>query len=115
MKQLFFKGRFVELILSGKKTQTLRKPKSTQSAFAGMSHLYSEGDLISARNRYHEPAFATLRVLGCELTHIDELTDRDASADGFEDLAELKQTIRETYPDADGALWRIRFELVPKE
>ena len=101
MKQIFFKARFVPLIMSGQKSQTVRAKTRLRP-----------GDVVQARNRYELPAFTFLKVLAVDAMRRDELTEADATADGFNSLSELQQTLTELYPELSESseLYRIRFE-----
>jgi hypothetical protein len=100
MRQLGFKSRFIAGILDGSKTQTLRARSHVQV-----------GDLVSARCRYDQPAFAILEVLGVDMVLTSDITELDARADGFHSLAELLQELKTLYPRLSGDYrWqRIRF------
>jgi hypothetical protein len=100
MRQLGFKSRFIAGILDDSKTQTLRARSHVQT-----------GDLVSARCRYDQPAFAVLEVTGVDMVLTSELTELDARADGFRSLADLLQELKTLYPRLSGDYrWqRIRF------
>lgn len=102
MRQLGFKSRFIAPILDGSKTQTLRARSHVQA-----------GDLVSARCRYDQPAFAVLEVTGVDMALTSELTEFDSRADGFQSLADLRQELKTLYPRLGGDYrWhRIRFVL----
>jgi hypothetical protein len=116
MKQIYFKKRFIAPILEGTKTQTIRRVKRRQASFDGMRDQYAPGEAIAAICQYHKPPFAILNVVGSEVIRFASLDEADATADGFTNLAELREALLELLPDAEHVdLLRIRFALeVPK-
>jgi hypothetical protein len=121
MAQLLFKKCFVEAIRCGIKTTTLRRWASPPRARAGQ--------------RVFSPGVGWLRVEAVEwLANLDRLTDADARADGFENVAAMKRALRRIYPDAgaggdgdgadggvsgvggDGRSWfKVTFQLAPAD
>lgn len=67
-----FKQRFIAPILSGEKTQTLRRGTSMKP-----------GDEVACYCRWGESAFATVRVTRVTTIRRDQLRKADATADGF--------------------------------
>ena len=84
---LGFKGEFIEPILTGKKTSTIR----------GRSYGLQVGDVVKARCQYHLPPFATLVI-----TKVEAITYAEATL-AWPDISE-------TYGVAD-FYWRISFQL----
>lgn len=99
MRQLAFKQVYIDPILQGAKTTTLRRNARV-----------AEGDLVNATCRRGHPPFAVLRVRKVHEVRIDDLTDGDAMEDGFVDREDLKKAISDIYPEAD-RLFRIVFSL----
>jgi hypothetical protein len=102
MGQLLFKKCFHPLIAQGRKRATIRRWVRCS---------------LSAGQRVFSPGVGGLIIASCQMIQLDDLTDSDAAADGFDSLAELKSTLRRLYPqaDCDGKHWyRIRFEVERK-
>ncbi|WP_297775438.1 ASCH domain-containing protein [Mycobacterium sp.] len=99
--QLGFTANYIEPILAGAKTTTLRarRPK------------FGPGDVFGARCRYGDPPFAMLRCVRVEGVTVAGLTAQDALLDGFDSAEALRATLRKLYPRQD-VLWRIVFERV---
>jgi hypothetical protein len=95
MKKVFFDG-----IRAGTKTTTLRywrrrrvRPGSVQTV----------------------PGLGRVRIESAEVAEPGELSDDDARADGFADLAALRSALDELYPPearAGRRLYRVRFTLL---
>lgn len=100
MRSLSFKQRYIEGILSGDKTSTLRKQ-------AGR---LAQGDVIAATCVWTDPPFAHLRVTAVEAVGIGDLTDGIARDDGFESAVELRKELAALYPGLE-TLTRICFEV----
>lgn len=95
---LLFKARFLDLIRTGRKVQTVRCWRRRPPAVGSVQRVHRLG---------------ALRITGVDHITPADLTDEDARADGFGSLAELHGAIRECYgagPPPAGARWyRIRF------
>lgn len=102
MKRLSFKSRYIEPILDGTKTQTLRRYSTT---------LPQAGEPVSFRCRQDQPAFATARVVAVDgpLT-LDDLDEADAAVNGYENLESFLDDVRVLYGSA--GLARVSFVLV---
>ncbi len=95
MKHLEFKEKFMDLLRSGKKTATIRLQcpyKKGQEVF-----VHCGGRIIG-----------TAKIIDIEEKRLDELTDEDAKADGFESREELLEEIRRLYGNPE-KVYVIRF------
>lgn len=86
VKSLTFKGRFIEPILAGTKTTTLRRPSS---------RLPRLGERVNLICQWHRPAFAVGEVTEVRDVALDSLTDADAIADGYPDAESLRAAVIE--------------------
>jgi hypothetical protein len=110
MKGLTFRARYVAPILAGSKTTTIRRPSN---------RLPGPLEPFRLVCRYDLPPFAFGTVLEVRDVLPVQLTNSDARADGFTDLAELLaalEVLTASGPDAQPSLlphvWRIiRFRL----
>jgi uncharacterized protein YqfB (UPF0267 family) len=100
MPLLRFQARWIDPILSGAKTQTLRRSLSGSVLCA---------EVVDAACRYDRPAFARLRVTAIDRVGVAELTEIDAVREGLS-LEELRETVESLYPGVR-ALLRVRFAL----
>lgn len=98
--RLSFKKEYVAPILAGTKRQTIRARRPPCAV----------GDLVDATNQWGRPPFASLRVTSVEPVDLEDLTEHDALADGFADVAALRDVIEKTYPGVT-QLWAIGFSL----
>jgi hypothetical protein len=92
MAQILFKRRFINAIRRGEKTTTLRRWKSCR---------------LRPGSRAKAPGVGWLNILSCEKIDLNDLTEADAHADGFESLEELRKTLAQIYPNCatDGRNW----------
>jgi hypothetical protein len=98
---LAFKQPYVEPIMKGSKTQTIR---------LGSHH--EPGDVVACHCRWGEPPFAYVEVVKVEReVRIDKLTNADARRDGFPNRKELIAAIKTFYPLAE-VVTVIRFRRV---
>ncbi len=96
---LLFKKKFLDAILSGEKTQTLRKRVGVRTG-----------------QRSYVPGAGYIQIDGVEKVFLAELTDADAVPDGFPDLAALKTELQKLYGEhLPPHFYRIRFHLLPPE
>lgn len=100
MPGIAFKKVYVEPILKGKKTQTVRLGTSL-----------TEGETLVAHCRWGDPPFAHLRVTEIIRKGINDLTDDDALRDGYANRGDLVEAVQTFYPHAEQVAL-IRFELV---
>ena len=100
MAVLYFKSRWIDPILDGVKTQTLRR------RIPGT--LWCD-DTFDAGCSWLDPPFARLEVVSIDHVHVDDLTRADARR-GATMLGTLIDGIEQTYPDV-ASLVRIRFRL----
>ena len=102
MAVLRFTKQWIEPILSGRKTQTLRKKVSSTVIVA---------ETVEAWNGYsRDRMFAVLVILAVDTVAVSELSELDAHRDGFESLPELRRALRGLYPGTR-SLYRIRFRV----
>lgn len=97
---LLMKKKFLADIRAGVKSTTLR--------FWRWCHV-SEGSLQTV------PGLGKVRINSAECVQIEDLTDEDARADGFDDLRALQQALGELYPPEKRAgrkLYQISFTLM---
>ncbi len=93
---ILFKKKFLELIASGAKRQTVRVwPKRR----------------LRAGQREFVPGLGRIRITAFEPVRPADLTEDDARLDGFESLAALMAELRDLYGDRldEVACFRIRF------
>ncbi|ABU81867.1 protein of unknown function DUF437 [Ignicoccus hospitalis KIN4/I] len=85
-RHLMVKGKYVDLILSGKKTATIRKgywvPKYKEIILHGGGRPFAVAEITEVKHK-----------------KLKELTPNEVRADGFESLAELKEALRGAYGD----------------
>lgn len=63
--------------------------------------------------RAYSPGVGWLTILNVDVVRLEQLTDADARADGFETLAAMRRVLAEIYPDlgGDGRQWfRVAFK-----
>ncbi|MDK1030381.1 MAG: ASCH domain-containing protein [Planctomycetia bacterium] len=98
---LLFKKKFLDLIREGKKTQTVRIwPKRRLKV--------SQKEFI--------PGLGKVQITGFEPISVDDLTEADAQADGFDTLEALLGAIKEMYGEDLKSLpcFKITFHLLPE-
>lgn len=100
-EKITFFSRFETDILSGKKTITIRD--KSESYFQPNQEL---AVFTNETDRF----FANIKVLSVTPIHYDELNEQHAKQENMS-LAELKQVIREIYPN-DNAFFVIEFMLI---
>ncbi len=96
MKHLEFKDKFRELLKSGRKTATIRLQcpyKKGQEVF-----VHCGGKIIG-----------TARIIDIQEKKLEELTEEDAKADGFESLEDLLEELRKLYGNPE-KVYVIRFK-----
>ncbi len=81
---LLFKKKFLDAVLNGTKTQTVRLWKHR---------------LMRSGQRSYTPGIGPIRILQVEAVEIDQLSDADALPDGFPDAKSLKRELRDIYAD----------------
>ncbi|MGB9786755.1 MAG: ASCH domain-containing protein [Infirmifilum sp.] len=91
-KTLSFRLRYLEKILRGEKTTTIRKgilqPQSDEVFLESGGQIYGEA-----------------RVKSLRFTRVSELTKDDALKDGFNSLEDLLDALKEIYPDIKEDDW----------
>lgn len=96
---LLLKKHLVKLVRDGKKRQTLR---------------FWTRPIVTVGQVSFTPGLGRMLITGVEVIHdMNELTDADALADGFNNLAELMAELRRIYPripPVGKKLYRIAFE-----
>ena len=103
MRLIGFRGRYIEPILAGTKTTTVRKAH-------GAPGLPRVGEVVGMRCRYDRPPFVYAQVTEVEPYRLANATDDDAQADGHGDATEWVAAIRDVYGDAP--LVRVRWVLL---
>ncbi|UKH16650.1 N(4)-acetylcytidine aminohydrolase [Actinobacillus pleuropneumoniae] len=101
MNNITFFSRFEADILAGKKTITIRD--KSESYFQPQQELKV---FTNETNRF----FAHIRVISVTPIHFEQLNEQHAKQENMS-LAELKQVIREIYPN-DNNFFVIEFELI---
>lgn len=71
MKTLWFQNKYVESILSGEKTETIRKVSIRNNFEVGQQVQFTVGP---------RPAFAIVEILSCENVAYEEITEKHADA-----------------------------------
>ena len=89
MNDITFYQRFEADILAGRKTITIRDKSE--------SH-FKAGDILRVGRFEDNQYFCTIEVLGVSPITLDELTEQHAKQENMS-LAELKEVIREIYPN----------------
>lgn len=100
---LTFSKRWVDAILQGKKSVTLRKwPKP----------LVKEGGVYEAKiNRFSKESFAKLRITSLRQLPISEITDEIAWRDGYGNAVEaMGYWLKQGYPPSK-MLWLVEFKV----
>jgi len=101
MGQLLFKKCFWDAIRDGTKRTTLRRWAAPR---------------VKPGGRAYSPGVGWLAIERVDVVRLDQLTESDAKADGFETLAAMRAMLREIYPNVrrDGRQWfRIAFHPEP--
>lgn len=101
MNNITFFSRFEADILAGKKTITIRD--KSESYFQPQQELKV---FTNETNRF----FAHIRVISITPIHFEQLNEQHAKQENMS-LAELKQVIRDIYPN-DNDFFVIEFELI---
>lgn len=97
---LLFKKKFLELIRSGAKTQTVRLWKTCR---------------FRAGDRGYIPSVGYIRITAVDAIGLDELTDDDARLDGFNSADALRAELQALYAERMNAgerLFRLRFHVM---
>ena len=104
MKQIWFKQKFYNLILQGKKTQTVRLWKRKPNLIFG-----EQFECFFGFN--HKKLNAKIKEIITK--NFDEITDEEVSQDGFVSKEELLINLKNFYPDFNKQtnLYLIKFEL----
>lgn len=99
MARLAFKQGFIEPILKGAKTSTLRPSTRVQA-----------GDDVDLACQWGKPPFARARVESVSEVRREDFDEDLARAEGFESLEDLLDVIDQLYPTV-GSFVRIDFAL----
>lgn len=96
---LLMKKRFFEAIRAGHKTMTVRLWRHARLG-AGQVHTV--------------PGLGKVRIVSVQEVALGDLSEEHARCDGFDNLAQLKLTLQEMYPDlmaqtSDRRLYAVRF------
>lgn len=89
MRSLSFKAQYIQAILDGTKTTTMRRINSPANP--------SPGEDIHFRNGRYRPPFAEAKCISVKPLALADITDAMARKDGFSSADELRATLRETY------------------
>ena len=97
---LLFKKRFLPAIRAGRKTQTIRLWKHRRMRTGQRSYI---------------PGVGHIHVEAVDEVRLDDLTDADAGADGFDSAANLRAELERIYPSelrAGHQAYRVRFRIL---
>lgn len=100
MKKILFKRKFLDLIISGKKTQTIRNWKNTKIQI---------GEVVEATNIKDG---VNIIINSINKKKFSEVTEEEAILDGFQSLKELKEEVSKIYENSDFEAYIINFSLV---
>ena len=98
---LLFKEKFLEQIITGEKTQTIRLWKHRR---------------MKPGQRSYVPGVGYIAITRVERVKLDDLTDDDAILDGFQTADALRVELRTLYDEDTLARWTpyiIRFSVLP--
>ena len=99
MGQLFFKKPLQDAIRDGRKRTTIRRWREGKPG-------------VHVGQRVYSPGLGWLTIEHVERVELETLGDADARADGFGDVAGLREVLMSLYPEhgADGKRWfRVAF------
>lgn len=97
---LLFKKKFLNLIRQGTKTQTIR--------------IWPHRKLRVGQRSYI-PGVGYIRIAAVDAVELNDLTNDDATLDGFANIQELRDEIQRLYPDGltgGQQAYRVRFSLL---
>jgi len=103
MSLLLFKKKFIEPILIGEKTQTIRLWRRCR---------------VQVGKRSYIPGAGYIMIDSVDPIRLDELTDADAKLDGFPDAVALQAELRTLYAEElqqGFQAFRVRFTRLPEE
>lgn len=100
MKKIMFKREYLELIKSGKKTQTIRNWKNITLKI---------GEMVEATN-FKDKVLIVINSINKK--QFSDVTEQEAILDGFESLKELKEEIYKFYGNFNFEAHIINFKLV---
>lgn len=103
MRRIGFQARWIEPILSGVKTSTIRRASGP---------LPRPGEVVGLRCRYDQPPFAHARIVSVSPLALGQVDEQIARSDGFEGISALCRAILDLYGHVP--LARIIFELVER-
>ena len=101
VNSISFYQRFVKDINSGKKTITIRDIKANN---------YTVGQSVQALTHENNQAFAQLKIINIQPILFEDINDKHAKQENMR-LLELKDVIREIYPDVF-ELYVLEFRLI---
>lgn len=104
MAALSFKSKYIDDILAGRKTSTMRRVGSPANPKAGTEFTLKCG-------RY-SPPFAKAKCISVTPIFVSDITDRMAKLDGFANAAALQTQLRETYGPNIRRVDVIKFQLI---
>lgn len=102
---ILFKPKHIELILSGRKTQTRRTGKCR----------WRVGSIHQAKTNFKKGSkpFAFLRIVSVRQERLGDITEEDAKKEGYPSVEAYKEVFKEIYGrwDDDMMIWVIDFEV----
>lgn len=105
---MMFKKAMADLVLQRKKTQTRRLPSHS-------SKVYREGSIQPIQFNYHDKAVGHIKILETFMQPLNQMTEDDAKAEGFnnwyEFMAYLRRINGEAIPETE-VVRVYKFELV---
>jgi hypothetical protein len=103
LRKIRFKDEYIPLILEGKKTSTIRLEKK-----------FRVGETLAVTSVKTGKIYCRIRVTSIVQKRLGELTDDDASRDGFRGRADLIKALKRIYGDirSDRKLYVIRFKRI---
>jgi len=116
----------LDLLLSGRKTQTCRIAKLSEKAVRASDGTI-EAVTLNGRDKYrvgktyavqpsrNESAVARIKLIGLEHKKVSAITPKEAQAEGYANREEFFEVWRTIHGEknANAEVWVLKFELVP--
>ena len=101
-RKLKFRDEYIPLILTGRKTSTIRLEKK-----------YNVGDTVYLVSQTSGRIFGKAKIVSITEKRVNELSDEDAWRDGFKDKYALIEALKSIYGDLpeDSKVYIIEFKL----